>query len=140
MRFLMMVKASRDSEAGKMPSEALLAAMMKYNEAMQKAGILVDLAGLHPTAKGLRLKFSGGQRTLVEGPFPFSTELVAGYWLIEVKSREEALEWAKRVPAPMGEGADGEIELRQLFGLEDFAPSPSIDDARKLEQELAKRK
>jgi hypothetical protein len=140
MRFLMMVKASRDSEAGKMPSEALLGAMMKYNEALQTAGVLIDLAGLHPTSKGLRIKFSGAKKTLAEGPFPYSPELVAGYWLIEVKSREEAVEWAKRVPSPMGEGADGEIELRQLFGLEDFAPSPAIEDAKKLEQDLAKKR
>src|ERR1700682_2191815 len=110
MRFMMIVKGSKDSEAGKMPSEELLAAMGKYNEELVKAGVLLDLSGLQPSSKGARIKFSGGKRTVIDGPFPETKELIAGYWLIEVKSKAEALEWARRVPAPHGEGAEGEIE------------------------------
>ena len=140
MRFMMLVKASKDSEAGVMPDDSLIAAMTKYNEEMAKAGILLDLAGLQPSSKGARIKFSGGKPIVTEGPFAETKELIAGYWLIQVKSREEAIGWAKRCPPPQGEGAEGEIELRQLFELEDFAPSPAIEDARRLESELAKKK
>src|ERR1700757_3320864 len=122
MRFMMIVKASEDSEAGKMPSEELLAAMAKYNEELMKAGVLVDLSGLQPSSKGARVRFSGGKRTLIDGPFAETKELIAGYWIIQVKSREEAIEWAMRVPAPHGENADGEIEIRQFFELEAFGP------------------
>ena len=138
MRFMMIVKANRDSEAGKMPSEALLTAMGKYNEELMKAGVLVDLAGLHPSSKGARIKFSGGKSTVVDGPFAETKELIAGYWIIDVKSGEEAMAWAKRVPPPHGEDAEGEIELRQLFGLDDFEPSPALEPFRELEKELAK--
>src|SRR5947207_8654861 len=100
MRFMMIVKASKDSEAGKMPSEEILSAMGKYNEELMKAGVLLDLAGLQPTSKGARIKFSGGRPTVVDGPFTETKELIAGYWIIQVKSREEAIEWAKRAPAP----------------------------------------
>ena len=141
MRFMMMVKANADSEAGIMPDETLIAAMARYNEELAKAGMLLDLAGLQPSSKGARIKFArGGKRTVEDGPFIETTGLVAGYWLIQVKSRAEAIEWAKRAPAPHGAGAEGEIELRQLFELEDFAPSPAIDEARKLETELARKK
>ena len=141
MRFMMMVKASANSEAGIMPDESLIAAMTRYNEELAKAGVLLDLAGLQPSSKGARIKFSpGGKPTIVDGPFTETTGLVAGYWLIQVKSREEAIEWAKRAPAPHGPGAEGEIELRQLFELDDFAPSPAIDEARKLETELVRKK
>jgi len=141
MRFMMMVKANADSEAGIMPDETLIAAMTRYNEELAKAGVLLDLAGLQPSSKGARIKFArGGKRTVEDGPFIETTGLVAGYWLIQVKSRAEAIEWAKRAPAPHGAGAEGEIELRQLFELEDFAPSPAIDEARKLETELARKK
>ena len=119
MRFMMIVKASRDSEAGVMPSEELLSAMGKYNEELVKAGVLLDLAGLQPSSKGARIKFTGGRRTIIDGPFTESKELIAGYWIIQVKSREEAMEWARRAPAPH-EGGDGEIEIRQFFELEDF--------------------
>ncbi len=112
MRFMMMVKANKDSEAGVMPDEKLISAMMKYNEEMTKAGVLVDLSGLQPTSKGARIKFSGGKCTVIDGPFT-GTDLIAGYWLIKVKSREEAIDWAKRAPAPFGEDKEGEIELRQ---------------------------
>src|SRR5262252_4845777 len=103
MRFMVMVKATKDSEAGKMPSEELLAAMAKYNEELVKAGVMLDGNGLQPSSKGARIKFSGGKRTVVDGPFAETKELIAGYWLIQVKSREEAIEWAKRVPDCEGE-------------------------------------
>jgi hypothetical protein len=143
MRFMMIVKANKDSEAGVMPEEKLIAAMTKYNEELAKAGVLLDLSGLQPSSKGARIKFSGGKRTVVDGPFADTAGLIAGYWLIQVKSRQEAIEWAKRAPAPFGEGKDGEIELRQLFELEDFADVASgetIEQARKLEQKLPKKK
>jgi hypothetical protein len=140
MRFMMIVKASKDSEAGKMPSEELLSAMGKYNEELMKAGALVDLSGLHPTSKGARIKFSGGKRTVVDGPFAETKELIGGFWIIQVKSKAEAIEWAKRAPAPHGENAEGEIEIRQIFEMEDFAPSEAIDRARELGKELAKQK
>ena len=140
MRFMMIVKASKDSEAGKMPSEELLAAMGKYNEQLMKAGALIDLAGLQPSSKGARIKFSGNKQTVIDGPFAETKELIAGYWIIQVKSKQEAMEWAKRAPNPQGEGNEGEIEVRQIFELEDFAPSPAVDRARELGQELAERK
>ena len=128
MRFMMIVKASKDSEAGVMPSEGLLSAMGKYNEELMKAGVLLDLAGLQPSSKGARIKFSE-ERTVIDGPFAETKELIAGYWIIQVKSREEAMEWAKRVPAPH-EGQEGEIEIRQFFELDDFGPSEAVDRAR----------
>jgi len=134
---MMIVKASKDSEAGKMPSEELLAAMAKYNEELMKAGVLVDLAGLQSSAKGARVRFSGGKSTVIDGPFSETKELVAGYWVINVKSREEAINWAKRVPAPHGPNEEGEIELRQFFELEDFAPSKAVDHHKELGKKLA---
>jgi len=140
MRFMMIVKANKDSEAGKMPSQELFAAMGKYNEELMKAGVLVDLSGLQPTSKGARIKFSKGKKTIIDGPFAETKELIGGYWIINVKSREEALEWAKRAPAPFGEMEDGEIELRQFYELEDFAPSEAVDRAKEQCAELAKTK
>jgi hypothetical protein len=140
MRFMMMVRANRNTEAGVMPDEKLIAAMTKYNEEMVKAGVLLDGAGLQPSSKGARVKFSGGKRTVIDGPFAETKELIAGYWLIQVKSKAEAIEWANRCPNPHGEAAEGEIELRQLFELDDFAPSEAIEDPRKLGHELAKKK
>jgi hypothetical protein len=139
MKFMMIVKASKDSEAGKMPSEELLSAMGKYNEELMKAGVLLDGAGLHPSSKGTRIKFSGGKRTIIDGPFTETKELIAGYWIIQVKSRDEAIEWAKRAPAPH-EGGEGEIEVRQFFELDDFAPSEAIDHHRELAKEMEKKK
>jgi hypothetical protein len=139
MRFMMIVKASKESEAGIMPSEELLAAMGKYNEELLKAGVMLDGAGLHPSSKGFRVKFSGGKKTIVDGPFAESKELLAGYWIIQVKSREEALEWAKRIPAPQ-ENQEGEIEVRQFFELDDFAPSPAVEHHRDLEKQMQKDK
>jgi hypothetical protein len=140
MRFMMIVRATKQSEAGIMPEEKLLDAMTKYNEELAKAGVLVDLAGLQPSSKGARVKFSGGKRSVVDGPFAESKELIAGYWLIDVKSKEEAIEWAKRCPDPMGEREDAEIEIRPLFGLDDFEPSKAIDRARDLEKQLTKNR
>ena len=139
MKFMMIVKASKESEAGIMPSEGLLSAMGKYNEELMKAGVLLDLAGLQPSSKGARIKFSGGKRTVIDGPFAETKELIAGYWIIQVKSREEAMEWAKRVPAPQ-EDQEGEIEIRQFFELDDFGPSEAIDRARELGKELEQKK
>src|SRR5947199_10431357 len=113
MRFMVMVKATADSEAGKMPSTELLTAMGRYNEELVKAGVMLAGEGLQPSSKGVRIKFSGDKRTVVDGPFTESKELIAGFWLWQVKSREEAIEWAKRCPNPTG--AEGEIELRQVF-------------------------
>ena len=123
-----------------MPDGALIAARTKYNEEMAKAGILLDLARLQPSSKGARIKFCSGTQTVVDGPFAETKELIAGYWPIQVKSKEEAIDWAKRCPPPHGEGAEGEIELRQVFELEDFGPSPAIEDARRLESEPANKK
>jgi hypothetical protein len=140
MRFMMIVKANKDSEAGKMPSEELLTAMGKYNEELMKAGVMLDGAGLQASSKGARIRFSGGKRTVIDGPFAETKELIAGYWIIKVKSKEEAIEWAKRVPNPHGEGQESEIELRQFFEMEDFAPSEAVDRAKELGKELAKTK
>jgi hypothetical protein len=140
MRFMMIVKASKESEAGALPSEALIAEMTKYNEDLARAGVLLDLSGLQPTSKGARVKFSGGKRTVVDGPFAESKEIIAGYWLIQVKSREEAVEWARRAPNPHGDGAEAEIEVRQLFELDDFDISNETKRrARGLEKDLATR-
>ncbi len=140
MKVMMIVKASKDSEAGVMPSEELLTAMGKYNEELMKAGVLVDLAGLKPSSQGARVKFSRGKRTVVDGPFAETKELIAGFWIIQVKSREEAIEWAKRAPCPHPDEAETEIEIRPFFELEDFAPSEAIDRARELGQQLEKTK
>ena len=130
MRFMIIVKATKDSEAGVMPEESLMAAMAAYHEELVKAGVLLDASGLQPSSKGTRIKYSGGKRTIVDGPFAEAKELVAGYTLIQVKSREEAMEWAKRFPNPSGEHADGEIEIRQLYELEDFGPSEAVERFR----------
>jgi hypothetical protein len=118
MRFMVMVKATQDSEAGVMPSEELLAAMGRYNEELAKAGVMLAGEGLHPSSKGARVRFSGDSRTVVDGPFAESKELIAGYWIFQVKSLEECLEWVKRCPNPMP--GDSEIEIRQVFEAEDF--------------------
>jgi len=138
MRFMMIVKANKASEAGVLPDEKLIAAMTKYNQELAKAGMLIDLAGLQPSSKGARIKFSGEKRTVIDGPFAETKELIAGYWVIQAKSKEEAIEWAKRAPNPHGEG-EAEIELRQLFELEDFGPSDAIEKARELERDLKKK-
>ncbi len=118
MRFMIIIKADKDTEAGIMPDEKLLAAMGNFNEELVKAGIMQAGEGLHPSSKGARVKFSGSKRTVVEGPFPATGELIAGFWLWQVKSKEEAIAWVKRCPNPTG--AEGEIEIRQIFEAEDF--------------------
>lgn len=126
MRYMMIIKATRNSEAGILPSPELLAAMGHYNEELAKAGVLLDAAGLQSSAKGLRIDFSGGRRSVSEGPFANTGELIAGFWMIQVKSREEALEWAKRCPEPMP-GEDAQIELRQVFEACDFAEAATTE-------------
>ena len=123
MRFMIIVKATKDSEAGVMPHEQMFAEMAKYHEELQKAGVLLDASGLQASAKGWRIQYSGHRRTLVDGPFTEAKELIAGYTMIQVKSKEEAMEWARRFPNPALDGKEGEIEVRQLFELEDFGPA-----------------
>ena len=118
MRFMVIVKATPESEAGVMPSAELLAEMGRYNEELIKAGVMLAGEGLHPSSRGARVKFSGKKRTVIDGPFAETKELIAGFWLIQVKSKEEAIEWVKRIPNPMGE--ESEVELRQVFSPEDF--------------------
>lgn len=118
---MILVKATRESEAGEMPSEQMLTAMGNFNEELVKAGVLLAGEGLHPSSKGARVRFSGDQRTVIDGPFAETKELIAGYWLFQVKSREEAIEWIKRCPNP-GLG-DSEIEIRQVFEAADFGPA-----------------
>ena len=118
MRVMVIVKASKDTEAGVMPSEQLLREMGNYNEELVKAGIMLAGEGLHPTSRGARIKFSGSARTVIDGPFAESKELIAGYWLWQVKSLQEAIEWAKRCPNPTGE--ESELEIRPVFEAEDF--------------------
>ena len=133
MRFMIIVKATSLSETGAMPEEDLLASMAAYHQQLAQAGVLLDAAGLQPSATGWRIRYSNGKRSVVDGPFAESKELVAGYTLIQVRSREEAMEWTRRFPAPFGDGADGEIEVRQLYELDDFAPSESIDRFKALD-------
>jgi len=121
VRFMVMIKATKESEAGVMPSEELLTEMGKYNEELAKAGVLLAGEGLHPSSKGARVRFSGEKRTVIDGPFAETKELIAGYWLFQVKSKEEAIEWVKRAPNPMP-GTESEIEIRQVFEAEDFGP------------------
>jgi hypothetical protein len=131
MRFMIIVKATKDSEAGVMPPEELFAAMATYHEELQKAGMLLDASGLQPSAKGWRIRYAGGQRSVVDGPFAETKELIAGYTLIQARSREEALEWTRRFPNP--HMTEGEIEVRQLYELEDFEQSPSLERFREMD-------
>ncbi len=141
MRFMLIVKADANSEAGIMPSQQLLTEMGKYNEELVKAGVLLAGEGLHPSSKGARVKFSGPRRTVVDGPFSETKELVAGFWLIEVKSKEEAIEWVKRCPNPMQ--GESEIEIRQVFEAEDFGAefTPELrEQEARLRAEVPSRK
>ncbi|MGH7511919.1 MAG: YciI family protein [Gemmatimonadales bacterium] len=126
MRFMILVKATKDSEAGVMPEEGVMATMADYHEQLAKAGVLLDASGLQPSAKGWRVTYSGDKRTVVDGPFTEAKELVAGYTIIKVNTRDEALNWAQRFPNPGGTGREAEVEVRQLFELEDFAPSEAV--------------
>ena len=121
MRFMVLVKASQDSEAGVLPTEQLLSEMGKYNEELVKAGVMLAGEGLQPSSKGARVKLSGDKRTVIDGPFAETKELIAGYWLFQVKSLEECIEWVKRCPNPMP-GTESEIEIRQVFDADDFGP------------------
>jgi hypothetical protein len=137
MRFMIIVKATKDSEAGVMPPEKLLAEMGKYHEELQKAGVLLDGNGLQASSKGFKVKLTGSKRTLIDGPFP-SKDLIAGYTMIQTRTREEAKEWALRFPNPTIDGSDTEIEVRQVFELEDFGPSKAVD--RMKDMDLGKTK
>ena len=143
MRFMIMVKATKNSEAGVMPSPELLTAMGKYNEELVKAGVMLAGEGLHPSSKGARVRFSGSKRTVIDGPFGETQELVAGFWLWQVKSKEEAIEWVKRCPNPMP-GEDSEIEIRQVFEAEDFgelqAQVPEVFEAEQRMREQVRGK
>ncbi len=134
MRFMMIVKADKNSEAGVLPTEEQLAEMGKYNEELVKAGVMLAGEGLQASSKGARVRYSGSKRTVIDGPFTESKELIAGFWLIQVRSKEEAIEWAKRVPFD-----EGEVEIRQVFELEDFGEGEAVEQHRKLREEVAKR-
>jgi len=141
MRFMMIIKANKDTEAGVMPEEKTLAAMAKFNQELADAGVMLDGAGLQPSEKGARVRFSGGKPTVIDGPFGEPRDLIAGFWMIQVKSKQEAIEWAKRVPfdPDVHMGGEGEIELRQVFELEDFGESEAIEQHRNIETELKKK-
>ena len=133
MRFMIIVRATKDTEAGVPPEEKLVAAMATYHEELVKAGVLLDANGLRPSSEGFRVRWRAGKQTLVDGPFAETKELIAGYTVIQVKSRAEALEWAKRFPAPFGADKDGEIEVRQLYELDELGAAKSIDRFRDIE-------
>jgi hypothetical protein len=141
MRFMVLVKATKDSEAGVMPDEKLLADMGKFNEELVKAGVMLAGEGLHPSSKGARVRFSGDKRTVIDGPFAETKELIAGFWLWQVKSKEEAIEWVKRCPNPFP-GVESEIEIRQIFEAEDFgeAFTPELrEQEERLREDIEKR-
>jgi len=132
MRFMIIVKANKDSEAGVMPQEELFAEMATFHEELAKAGALLDASGLQASSKGWRIRYAGGKRTVIDGPFAETKELIAGYTLIQAKSREEALAWTRRFPNPDMHGGDCEIEVRQLFEMEDFGPSEAVERFREI--------
>ena len=136
MRFMVIVKADKNSEAGVMPDEKMLSEMGKFNEELAKAGVLLAGEGLHPSSKGARIKFSGDKRIVTDGPFAETKELVAGFWIIQVGSKQEAIEWMKKCPNPMPD-TEGEIEIRQIFELEDFPSVP--EDVRQFEEDFRKK-
>ena len=142
MRFMIVVKATKNSEAGMLPNEKLLTEVGKYNEELMKAGVMLSGEGLQPSSKGARVKFSGSERTVIDGPFAETKELIAGFWLWQCKSREEAIEWVKRCPNPMP-GEDSEIEIRQVFEAEDFGAefTPELrEQEERLRAQAAKKK
>ncbi len=141
MRFMIIVRATKDSEAGVMPSEQLLTDMGKFNEELVKAGVMLAGEGLHPSSKGARVKFSGAKRTVIDGPFAETKELIAGFWLWQVKSKEEAIEWVKRCPNPMK--GESEMEIRQVFEAEDFGAefTPELrEQEERVRAQMAKKK
>jgi hypothetical protein len=133
MRFMIMVRANAQSESGQMPAETLMAAMAAYHEQLARAGVLLDANGLKPSAQGFRVRYQGGRPTVVDGPFSETKELIAGYTLIEARSNEEAVEWARRFPAPFGDAVDSEIEVRPLHELDDFAHDEPVQRFKDLE-------
>ncbi len=133
MRFMILIKASKDSEAGVLPSEQLLTEMGQFNEELMKAGVMLAGEGLQPSSNGARVKFAGGKRTVVDGPFAETKELIAGFWLWQARSMEEAIEWVKRIPNPTGD--EGEVEIRQVFEADDFGPELS-PELRKQQERL----
>jgi hypothetical protein len=140
MRFMVMIRADKNTEAGVMPSEKLLAEMTRYNEELVKAGVMLAGEGLHPSSKGARVRFSGTKRSVIDGPFVETKELIAGFWIFQVKSKEEAIEWVKRCPNPL----DGEsvIEIRQIFEADDFGAefTPELREAEeRMRQQIAKQ-
>jgi len=135
---MIIVKATKDTEAGVMPKQSLFAAMATYHEELVKAGVLLDASGLKPSSKGWRVRYSGPKRSVIDGPFAETKELIAGYTLIQVKTREEALEWSRRFPNPSGEGVEAEIEVRQLFEMDDFEKNEATDRFRKMEADRRK--
>jgi hypothetical protein len=137
MRYMIVVKATQDSEAGVMPRESLFDRMGKFHEELAKAGVLVDASGLKPTSHGWRVEYSGDKVRVVDGPFAETKELIAGYTIIDVKTREEALAWTKRFPNPAVDGGSGQIEVRPFYELEDFAPSAAINRFKQLREGLA---
>jgi hypothetical protein len=138
MRVMVIVKATQESEAGGLPSEELLADMGRFNEELAKAGVLLDAAGLHPSSEGTRVRFSGSERIVTEGPFGETKELIAGFWLWQVRSMEEAIEWAKRCPNPFP-GQEAEIEIRPLFEAEELAASDPSGKLREKDEEVRRR-
>jgi hypothetical protein len=137
MRFMVIVKADKNSEAGVLPDKKLLADMGKYNEELAKAGVMLAGEGLHPSSKGARVRFSGSKRTVIDGPFSETKELIAGFWLIQVKSKQEAIEWVKRAPNPFP-GTESEIEIRQVFESDDFG-AEFTPELREQEKQTAKK-
>jgi hypothetical protein len=134
MRFMILVRATTQSESEAVPNgdEKLMAAMADYHEQLAQAGVLLDASGLQPSSKGWRIRYSAGQRKVLDGPFAETKELIAGYTMIQVRTREEALEWTRRFPAPFGDTVDCEVEVRQVYDFDDFIPSPSVDRFREL--------
>jgi hypothetical protein len=142
MRFMAIVKATKDSEAGVLPEEKLLAEMGKFNEELVKAGVMLAGEGLHPSSKGARVRFSGAKRTVIDGPFAETKELIAGFWLLQVKSKEEAIDWIKRCPNP-SPGTESEIEIRQVFEADDFGAefTPELrDQEERLRAQIAEKR
>ena len=137
MRFMVIVPTSKESEAGILPDQKHFAEMIKFNEEMVKAGVMLDGNGLQPSSRGARVRFSGDKRTVIDGPFAETKELVAGYWILQCKSLAEAIEWIKRCPNPHNE--DCEIEIRQLFELEDFGASEAVEHHRRLREQIGKK-
>jgi hypothetical protein len=138
MQFMIIVKSSRDCETGKRPSDQVVAAVGSYTQELRRAGVLVELSRLEASSKGARIKFSGGKHVVLDGPFAETKELIGGYWIIQVESKEEAINWAKRVPLPDGRGEETEIEIRQFLEVEDFTPRAAFHGAAEPGIEFAK--